>query len=141
MKNRMQWFTGLLFTFLAVAVFGLQLQAQAAASPMNNAAGAQSPTQSQPPAQTPQQQYPGQATQPSGRPAPDPAGDQAQGVQVFTGQIVKAGDKYVLQDAASSKAYDIDHQEVVSQYEGKRVRVKGVLDPTGKMIHIQGGQH
>jgi hypothetical protein len=141
MKNRVQWFTGLLFMFLAAAVFGLQLQAQAAGSPMNNAAGVQSPTQSQPRAQTPQQQYPGQATQPSGRQAPDPTDDQAQGVQVFTGQIVKAGDRYVLQDAASSKTYDIDHQEVVSQYEGKRVRVKGVLDPTGKMIHIQGGQH
>jgi len=146
MKNRIQsgWFTLVLFASLAVAVSGLQLQAQTTASPMNNTTGAQSATQSQPPAQTPQQQDPSQTTQPPGghtAQAPDPGAGQAHGAQVFTGQIVKAGDKYVLQDAASGMTFDIDHQEVVSQYGGKRVRVKGVLDPNGKMIHIQGGQH
>jgi Protein of unknown function (DUF5818) len=57
--------------------------------------------------------------------------------QTFTGTIVKAGDKYVLQDTASGSTYDIDHQEQLKQYEGKKVRVHGTLDSSGKMIHLQ----
>jgi hypothetical protein len=51
--------------------------------------------------------------------------------------IVKSGDKYVLQDSASNTTYDIDHQDEVKQYEGKKVRVHGTLDASGKMIHVQ----
>ena len=59
------------------------------------------------------------------------------GVQVFTGTIVKSGDTYVLQDTASNTTYDIDAQDQVKQFEGKKVRVHGTLDPNGKMIHVQ----
>jgi hypothetical protein len=50
---------------------------------------------------------------------------------------VKSGDKYVLQDTASNTTYDIDAQDQVKQFEGKKVRVHGTLDPNGKMIHVQ----
>ena len=30
-----------------------------------------------------------------------------------------------------------DHQEALKQYEGKKVRIKGSLDPDGKTIHIK----
>ena len=47
--------------------------------------------------------------------------------------MVKQGDKYVLKDDAG-KTYDIDHQTDVAKFEGKRVRVQGTLDPSGKIL-------
>jgi len=41
----------------------------------------------------------------------------------------------MLHDESSGKTYDIDHQDEVQKYEGKRVKVHGTLD--GKMIHLQ----
>ncbi len=54
----------------------------------------------------------------------------ASGVQVFTGTVVKSGDKYVLKDD-SGQTYDIDHQDEVRKFEGKRIRVHGSLDDKG----------
>jgi len=62
---------------------------------------------------------------------------QPTGTQSFSGTIVKAGNKYKLQDEASGKTYDIDHQDEVQKFEGKRVRVKGMLDASGTTIHLQ----
>jgi uncharacterized protein YdeI (BOF family) len=59
------------------------------------------------------------------------------GVQTFTGNIVKSGDKYMFQDAASGNTYDIDHQDEVQKFEGKKVTVHGTLDANSKMIHIK----
>ena len=56
--------------------------------------------------------------------------------QVFSGTVVKQGDKYVLQDD-SGHTYDIDHQDEVKKFEGKRVRVQGKLDDTGKKIMVK----
>jgi uncharacterized protein YdeI (BOF family) len=94
------------------------------------------PPQQQDPAQrSGQQQQPGQTPDQAGQAAPD---SQAQsGVQVFTGTIVKSGDKYMFQDAGSGATYDIDAQDQVKQFEGKKVRVHGTLDPSTKMIHVQ----
>ena len=49
---------------------------------------------------------------------------------------MKAGDKWVLQDA-SGKSFDLDNQNLAKQYEGKSVRVQGMLDPDGKTIHMK----
>ncbi len=91
---------------------------------------------STPPDQTQQNQEPS--------PPPDQAGqrsrnsqDQAAGAQSFMGMIVKSGDKYVFQDAATGNTYDIDHQDEVKKFEGKKVKVHGTLDANGKMIHLQ----
>ncbi len=71
-------------------------------------------------------------------PAPDTQAQPAPGaIQTFTGVITKSGDKYVLKDDASGMTYDIDHQEIVKKYEGRKIRVKGTLDPNGKLIHMQ----
>jgi uncharacterized protein YdeI (BOF family) len=86
-----------------------------------------------PSAQQQQQQQP-----PAGQNGND-AQDQQQSpndVQTFSGTIVKANDKYVLQDA-SGKTYDIDRQDGLKEYEGKQVRVTGTLDPDGKTIHMK----
>lgn len=98
---------------LGLALSGVQLKAQQPADP-------QSP--SQPPAQqtAPDSQAQSQQTQ----------------VQTFAGTIVKAGDKYVLQDA-SGTSFDVDRQDLVKPHEGKKVRINGTLDPDGKTIHVK----
>ncbi len=114
----------------------------------------QSPAQTQPapdtaPSQTPQTQTP-DAQSPSQTPdqsAPStpstsdtpksstqaPAATDAQS---FSGTVVKSGDKYVLKEDGGT-TYDIDHQDDVAKFEGKRVKVHGTLDPTGKKILVQ----
>jgi hypothetical protein len=73
----------------------------------------------------------------AGQTSADPAAaPDANGGQTFTGTVMQQGDKYVLQ-SESGKVYDIDHQDQVKKFEGKRVRVHGTLDASGKMIHIQ----
>ena len=92
-------------------------------------------TQAPPPSQAPDRTAPSQTAPPdqSGTASStDPAGS-----QTFTGTVMKQGDKFVLQDSASGKTYDIDHQDQVKQFEGKRVRVHGTLDASSNMIHIQ----
>jgi hypothetical protein len=94
------------------------------------------PTTQSPSAQTPSNQAPDQSTPNAGASSPGSAA-QAGGAQAFSGMIVKQGDKYMLQDEASGQTYDIDHQDEVQKYVGKRVRVHGTLDASGKIIHLQ----
>jgi uncharacterized protein YdeI (BOF family) len=127
---RFWWFLSSLVLFLSV---GISLSAQ------QTAPRAQSQDQqSQQPAQPPQAQ-PGQTQDQDGQQTPDAEAqsEQSKGSQTFTGTIVKAGDKYVFQDEASGNTYDIDHQDEVQKFEGKKVKVHGKLDASGKMIHLQ----
>lgn len=124
MKKRFQlWWS--LTALAAMLSMGIALNAQ----------------QTQQPQQPPSAQTPAPPT--SDQPAPPPANsgaDQAapaNGSQVFSGTIVKVGDRYMLHDDASAQTYDMDHQDQVQKFAGKRVRVHGTLDPTGKMIHLQ----
>jgi len=101
----------------------------------------QSPS-SQTPSQTPDtQQPPDQAPPPSGR-TPESGGQSgadsgaATGAQTFSGTVSKQGDKYVLKDD-SGHIYDIDHQDEVKKFEGKRVRVQGTLDATNNKIMVK----
>jgi hypothetical protein len=123
------------FLVLLVLVSGMvllsaQLYGQQAAPSQQQSAQrpGQGPGQPQQPGQTPDQ---------SGQAPDSQAQSQQSGVQVFTGTIVKSGDKYVLQDSDSNTTYDIDAQDQVKQFEGKKVRVHGTLDPNGKLIHVQ----
>jgi cytoskeletal protein RodZ len=98
---------------------------------------AQTPdTQAPPPSQAPEQTAPSQSA-PSDQSGTASTTDSTAGTQTFTGTVVKQGDKFVLQDSATGKSYDIDHQDQVKQFEGKRVRVHGTLDASSNMIHIQ----
>jgi len=92
--------------------------------------------QSQQPPADQQQSQPGQTPSQQAPDGQSQAQSQSQG-QTFTATIVKSGDKYMLQDAASGNTYDIDHQDEVKKFEGKKVRVHGTLDASGKMIHVQ----
>ena len=146
MKTKIQsaWTLG---TLAVLLTFGVSLSAQQGTpptSPTDPASAPQSqPTQpTDPTAQQPATRPQGQAEQTpdqGGQAAPDShASSAASGAdtQSFSGTIVKSGDKYMLQDADSGKSYDIDHQEQVKQYEGKKVRVHGTLDANNK-IHLQ----
>jgi 4-amino-4-deoxy-L-arabinose transferase-like glycosyltransferase len=141
MTKRIQslWYLSALALFLAV---GISLSAQNSAMPTQAPDAqaqqpAQPPTSDQPapPPQAAPAQTPDQATQPA--PGSQSPTAQPTDTQSFSGTIVKSGDKYMLQDEASGKTYDIDHQAEVQKFDGKRVKVKGTVDASGKMIHLQ----
>jgi hypothetical protein len=129
MENvRSLWSAATLGLFLIV---GIALSAQQTSAP---------PAAQPPDAQAQQPANPDQTQPPTATaPAPPATADssQAGAVQNFSGTVVKSGDKYVLQDEASGKTYDVDHQDEVQKFEGKRVRVKGTLDAGGNLIHLQ----
>jgi Protein of unknown function (DUF5818) len=85
--------------------------------------------------QTPRQQTPNQAQPPQN--SDQAQGSDQSGGKEFVGTVVKQGDKYMFQEASTGTTYDIDHQDEVKKFEGKKVRVHGTLDPNGKMIHVQ----
>ena len=104
----------------------------------------QAPTPEAPPAaqQPPSSQSPDQAQTPSANDSTPAAGTSATGTaassdsQTFSGTVEKSGDKYVLKDD-SGKTYDIDHQDDVMKFAGKRVRVQGKLDDSGTKIMVK----
>ena len=120
-------------------------QAQQPSSPDTTppAPQTQSPSSQTPPPQTPDtQQTPDQTPPPSSR-TPESGAQQtpsadngAAGTQTFSGTVTKQGDKYVLKDDAGH-TYDIDHQDEVRKFEGKRVRVQGTLDPSTNKIMVK----
>ena len=156
MKRQIQslWFLSALVVFLSV---GISLNAQDSTSqtktPDAQSQPAQAPAQTQEgqPSQTPesqssqapdqsqQQAPPSQAPDATAPATPDSTSPTAQpnGVQSFTGTIVKSGDKYVFQDTDTGNTYDIDHQDEVQKFEGKKVKVHGTLDASTKTIHVQ----
>lgn len=56
-------------------------------------------------------------------------------LQVFAGVIVKDGDKYLLK--AADHLYPIGAAETVRQYEGRKVRITGILDAATNTIDIE----
>ena len=93
-------------------------------------------SQQEPSAQTPDQ-TPDSTTSPAGSKAATPdASATATDSQTFSGTVTKQGDKYVLKDD-SGQTYDIDHQDEVKKFDGKRVKVQGTLDPSGKKILVK----
>ena len=130
--------------FAAMLSLGSAVQAQSAPDaqqpqaqqPETPAPQTQPATPSTPAPQTPSQAQPSpapDAAQPTAAPSPTAAGAS----QAFVGTVTKQGDKYLFQDAASGTVYDIDHQDEVKKYDGKRVKFHGTLDSATKTIHVQ----
>jgi len=92
----------------------------------------QQPPAAQTPDRTPDTTAPGSGSK-SAAPSDSTAASDS---QTFSGTVMKQGDKYVLKDD-SGTTYDIDHQAEVAKFDGKRVRVQGTLDPTGKKIIVK----
>jgi hypothetical protein len=147
-KTRIQSLSFLATLAIALISWGSALQAQNTPSQTPDRQ-AQQPSSSPDttPSQTPDtQQAPDQTPPPSSR-TPEsgaqqpPSGSSADsgaaaGTQTFSGTVVKQGDKYVLKDD-SGHTYDIDHQDEVKKFEGKRVRVQGTLDPATNKIMVK----
>jgi Protein of unknown function (DUF5818) len=153
-KTRIQTLSFLAALAFAIICWGSTLNAQNApsTSPDRQAQQPSSSPDTTPPQSTPETQAPSSQS-PSQTPdttAPPPSGQApesgaqgsasdsgtAAGTQTFSGTVVKQGDKYVLKDD-SGKTYDIDHQDEVKKFEGKRVRVQGTLDPSTNKIMVK----
>jgi len=74
-----------------------------------------------------------------------PTAEKQQGMQsddedstqkIFTGVIVKSGDKLVLTDTISKTSYQLDDQLKAQDFVNKNVKVTGVLDPATGTIHV-----
>jgi len=100
-------------------------QTQPTPSPETPPSSQQAPNAQQPPSQTPDAAAPESGSKADSNAPTD--------TQTFSGTVVKHGDKYMLKDD-SGKMYDIDHQNDVAKFEGKRVRVEGTLDANGKIL-------
>ena len=67
-----------------------------------------------------------------------PAEPKAQAkAQTFLGTITKSGNEFVFSDDASKLSYQLDDQQTASKFDGKKVRVTGMLDAASKMIRVQ----
>jgi outer membrane biosynthesis protein TonB len=107
--------------------------------PETSPAPTPAPAPDVPPAaqQAPTSQTPDAAQPPMPKDStPTAATPSASDGQSFTGTVVKSGDTYQLKDD-SGKIYDIDHQDDVKKFEGKRVKVQGKLDDTGTKIMVK----
>lgn len=60
-----------------------------------------------------------------------------EGVKTFFGSIVKDGDKFVLSDEKRKIWYELDDQQTVSKFDGKKVKLTGTLDTTKNLIRVQ----
>ena len=146
MKNRIQSlsFLATLAVVLGMISWGSALNAQTTPSAQDQQTPQSTtpdtpPAQQPPAAQTPDQTPPPDQAQPpdQGQKPDSSAGmPTASDTQTFNGTVVKAGDKYMLK-TDSGKTYDIDHQDDVKKFDGKRVKVQGKLDDTGTKILVK----
>ena len=100
---------------LAIAMFALQSTVVALQDPASSPSSAQ--------------QQPDPASPPA-------AMTQAQDTQTFVGKVAKAGGKYVLKDMTNKMTYMLDDQERAKAFEGKSVKVTGMLDTQTNTIRV-----
>lgn len=143
MKNRIFSSLATGMVLAGLMALGSVLNAQDTQPTPSSPPDQQSQPQTTPPSsqQSPSTQQPSNtpdAQQPANSPEQNDAAGAANAtdVQEFSGTVTKVGDKYVLKDD-TGHTYDIDHQDEVKRFEGKRVRVKGTLDETGKKILVK----
>ena len=87
-------------------------------------------------AQEPQQPQQPQPNPDAQQPAPTTPGQQAPKSASFTGTIVKDGSSFVLRDS-SGTVYQLDAQDKAQPFEGKPVKVTGMLEESAKLIHVE----
>lgn len=57
-------------------------------------------------------------------------------MKIFTGTIVKSGDKLVLADTENGASFQLDDQQKAQEFVGKKVKVSGVLDTATGVIRV-----
>ena len=68
-----------------------------------------------------------------------PAGqEEQQKTQVFVGKVIKArnGQYALLTDEQAGKGVYLDDQDKAKEFEGKNVRVTGVLEVAKNLVHV-----
>jgi hypothetical protein len=142
-KTRIQSLSFLATLAIALLCWGSTLNAQNTPSTPPDRQAQQpssspdtTPQQSTPDTQQPPDQAPPQSGAQQSQSGSSADSGAASGTQTFSGTVAKQGDKYVLKDD-SGKTYDIDHQDEVKKFEGKRVRVQGTLDPATNKIMVK----
>jgi hypothetical protein len=63
--------------------------------------------------------------------------DNEEDLKFFTGKIYSNNGRYVLDGESSRGPYLLDDQKKAKQYEGKHVRVIGVLEVANNTIHVR----
>jgi hypothetical protein len=127
-------------TVFAMISWGSLLQAQQTDTQQpsqTQSQQSQQPQSQQPSEKQSQEQQQAPNTQQRQTDPNQPQASDSSGASEFIGTVVKQGNKYMFQDSASGQTYDIDHQEEVKKFEGKKVRVHGTLDENTKTIHVQ----
>jgi Protein of unknown function (DUF5818) len=78
-----------------------------------------------------------QSQAPNTQQAPNAQQDQ-QKSQTFVGKVVKAtnGQFALLMDEQAGKGVYLDDQEKAKQFEGKNVKVTGVLETAKNLVHV-----
>jgi Protein of unknown function (DUF5818) len=66
-----------------------------------------------------------------------PQANTDQDLRFFTGTISNLNGKYVLEGEYTGGPYLLDDQKRAKQYEGKHVRVIGVLEAASHTIHVR----
>ena len=123
-------------SFLSLSTVALLLGAGAAGAQTQDPPRPGQPPSTQDPQNQQQPNTPPDATPRQGDGTTDSANQTPVGSsQTFTGTINKSGDKFVLQET-SGTTYDLDNQSAVKDFEGKKVKLHGVLDSKTNMIHI-----
>ena len=54
----------------------------------------------------------------------------------FTGTIARTGEQYVLREV-SGATYSLDDADLAKKFEGKIVKITGLLDLEARMIHVE----
>jgi Protein of unknown function (DUF5818) len=69
----------------------------------------------------------------------DPALQQSNpdAIKTYFGTIERDGDKFVLRDEARKIWYELDDQQSVGKFSGKKVKVTGTLDVTRNLVRVQ----
>ena len=57
--------------------------------------------------------------------------------RVFSGTVIKDRDNFILSDAANKLSYILDDARQASKYEGKKVKVTGIVDAANNTIHVE----
>jgi hypothetical protein len=97
------------------------------------------------------QQLKQQTTHPQPRPDPNPETQPAQNpprqpgvqssqsqtptAQTFAGTVSRDGNNFVLK-VSETTSYKLDNQQQVQEYDGRRVRVTGILEQSISLIHV-----
>ncbi|HET6144997.1 MAG TPA: DUF5818 domain-containing protein [Candidatus Acidoferrales bacterium] len=72
--------------------------------------------------------------------APSSRATQAQSeekTRIFSGTVIKDRDNFILSDAANKLSYILDNTREASKYEGKKVKVTGIVDAANNTIHVE----